>query len=368
MATGSVLGQRVGGGKSPVVLRNDVTFYDYDGTVVAAYTIAEAQSLTTLPDAPVHERLTFQGWSHELSQVNALTRPMNIGATYITTDGKTHLIADIFSGAEMVLNFTVTQPFEGEAEVDWGDGSAIEMVSVEEDGGKSLSHIFNETERYDISLYAPVGCEIMLGANGKALMDGNEEDRLRIVEIGERTGLAEYAFYYSMLLNAILFPPHISSFGFMNTFERCGVSFIIYPQIVDETGEGPFWNSNIIEMVIRSGSQLGPAAFHGAPLFRLMLPDDIGPIIPEYAFVQLYCLSEATIPASVTGIEEGAFASCDRMKEYRFLPTSPPTLGDMAFYGIPDDCVIKVPVASLSAYQNDETWIREGLVSHLQGV
>lgn len=70
------------GGSSAPVSASDVTFYDYDGTVVASYTLAEAQALTALPDGPTHKGLTFQGWNWTLADINALTRPMNVSAMY----------------------------------------------------------------------------------------------------------------------------------------------------------------------------------------------------------------------------------------------------------------------------------------------
>ena len=42
----------------PVSLK-DVNFYDYDGTLVASYTLSEAQALTALPNGPTHEGLIF---------------------------------------------------------------------------------------------------------------------------------------------------------------------------------------------------------------------------------------------------------------------------------------------------------------------
>ena len=78
-----------GGGSS--ASPKDVNFYDYDGTLVASYLLSEAQSLTALPDGPTHNGLTFQGWNYTLEKVKAFTRPMDVGAMYITNDGATRL-------------------------------------------------------------------------------------------------------------------------------------------------------------------------------------------------------------------------------------------------------------------------------------
>lgn len=73
----------------------DVNFYDYDGTLVASYTIEQAKTLSQLPPAPDHSQdevpLTFQEWNYTLEEINALDHIADVGANYITTDGKTYI-------------------------------------------------------------------------------------------------------------------------------------------------------------------------------------------------------------------------------------------------------------------------------------
>lgn len=72
----------------------DVNFYDYDGTLVASYTIEQAKTLSQLPPPPDHSQdevpLTFQEWNYTLEEINALDHIADVGANYITTDGKTY--------------------------------------------------------------------------------------------------------------------------------------------------------------------------------------------------------------------------------------------------------------------------------------
>ena len=77
-------------GTNFIPVKKDVNFYDYDGTLVAGYTVSEAQALSTLPTAPTHTGLTFQEWNYTLAEINATVSSLDIGATYITTDGKSH--------------------------------------------------------------------------------------------------------------------------------------------------------------------------------------------------------------------------------------------------------------------------------------
>ena len=52
-----------GGGTAPSAKWNDVTFIDYDGSVLYSYSLEEAQTLTGLPALPTHDGLVCQGWN-----------------------------------------------------------------------------------------------------------------------------------------------------------------------------------------------------------------------------------------------------------------------------------------------------------------
>lgn len=79
--------------------------------------------------------------------------------------------------------------------------------------------------------------------------------------------------------------------------------------------------------------------------------------IGNYAFNYCQSLTNITIPSSVTSIGTYAFQGCAGMKEYHFLPTTPPTLSNTnAFSSIPSDCIIYVPSESLEDYQTATNW------------
>ena len=113
-----IIGQlAAGGGTIGAASSKDVNFYDYDGTLLYAYTLDEAHALTALPKAPAHEGLVFDGWNWALEKVQSLTRPMNIGAMYSTDDGSTRIYIHLNDGRTspmlgICVNGTVT--------VDWG--------------------------------------------------------------------------------------------------------------------------------------------------------------------------------------------------------------------------------------------------------
>lgn len=53
------------------VKRNDVNFFDYDGTLLYSYSWEDARKLTNLPEAPSHEDMSFVGWNYTLEDIKA---------------------------------------------------------------------------------------------------------------------------------------------------------------------------------------------------------------------------------------------------------------------------------------------------------
>lgn len=91
-------------------------------------------------------------------------------------------------------------------------------------------------------------------------------------------------------------------------------------------------------------------------LTNVTLPSNLQ-TISTYCFRNCFRLTSVTIPSGVTSIGNNSFYSCYGLKEIHMLPTTPPTLGGTsAFNGIPADCIIYVPSASLSAYQSATNW------------
>ena len=57
------------GGGDEGLKRNDVNFFDYDGTLLYAYTYEEACALTELPPLPVHDGLEVREWNYTLEDI-----------------------------------------------------------------------------------------------------------------------------------------------------------------------------------------------------------------------------------------------------------------------------------------------------------
>ena len=288
---------QTGGGGGTAVSAADINFYDYDGTLVAAWTLEELAGKTALPDNPSHPGLTAQGWNWTLENLKAANRPMNVGQMYITDDGKTRLYITIAAPGRQDVPLYISQSIANGVTIDWGDGSAAETLPGT--GNVHTAHHYADIGSYRITLSPASGCELGLGANSSsACVMGDTGingvvycNMLQKVEIG--SGVAS-----------------IGSYAFSSCYSLASVTV---PEGVTSIGSSAFYNC--------------------------------------------YSLASVTIPEGVTSIGSGAFSNCYGMAEYHLLAAEPPTLSSSnAFNNIPDDCVIYVPQGALAAYQSATNW------------
>lgn len=286
-----------GGGATSSVDLKDVNFYDYDGTLVASYTLAEAQALTALPDGPTHDGLVFQGWNWSLEKINALTRPLNVGAMYITDDGKTRLHIRVWDTARSHVPLYFSQTVANGVTIDWGDGSATETLAGT--GNVYTTHQYTAAGDYTITLDPEDGCTLGFGH-----------------------GLSAY-----------------SVMGSTGTKGR------IYCNMLKDFQIG----SNV--------TSIGAYVFANChSLASITIPDSVTSIGVR-AFQYCWSLASITIPDNVTSIGGSSFKYCYGAAEYHLKPTTPPTLSKTtAFDSIPSDCVIYVPQGCLEAYQTATNW------------
>lgn len=140
-----------GGGEIlPSAKLDNVTFIDYDGSILYSYSLAEAQALTELPALPTHNGLVCQGWNWTLDAIKALNRPVTVGAMYITDDGATRLHIRIATVGRMTVPLYIGQTVANGVSIDWGDGSTAETLSGI--GNVNKSHTYADPGDYVISL------------------------------------------------------------------------------------------------------------------------------------------------------------------------------------------------------------------------
>lgn len=341
---------------SPVSAKpKDVNFFDYEGTLLYSYTLDEVQSLTDLPPAPKHSGLVFQEWNWSLSDIKALTRPMNIGATYITDDGKTRLHIRIWDIARPYVSLKLWQTVANGVNFDWGDGSPTETVAGTDT--VNISHTYTDTGDYVISLTVSDGCNVALGpTNNPGTVMAVGYQCLKGVYIGNNViGIPSYAFRNNHALSEISIPRSASSIT-ADAFLNCSsLKHITFPSGTPYFG-GANSSSSLTSVAIPNGISSVSGFGNDYALASITIPDGITEIVSS-AFQECSTLASIIIPASVTKIGAYAFASCYNMAEYHLLPVTPPTLANKnAFNGINSGCIIYVPKGRLGSYKTATNW------------
>lgn len=353
-----------GGSTNPTASPKEVNFYDYDGTILYSYTVEEAQALTELPPLPTQPGLICQGWNYDLATIKSHNRAVNVGATYITDDGKTRLYIRIATEGRMTVPLCLSQSKSNGVVIDWGDGSTTETAF----GKKAkISHTYANIGNYIITLNVISGT-LTLGdfATTYCVMGDTSTEAvycnmLQKVEIGNNTNIGSYAFGSCRSLTSITIPNTIINYINQFAFEFCSsLTSITIPNNVINLRYGIFSGCSSLASITVPNSVTSIDAYAFADCFLLAsitIPNSITSI-SLYTFYSCYSLASFIIPNSVTSIDGNAFNDCRGIAFYDFTShTSIPTLADTnAFTSIPSDCVIKVPAALYDEWIAATNW------------
>lgn len=184
---------------------------------------------------------------------------------------------------------------------------------------------------------------------------------------GSLTEIGNTACASCFALQSITIPNGVTSIG-TTVFNNCySLLSVIIPNGVTSVGSGSFQNCESLNSVVFSngmGSIPSSLVQGGHGLKSVVIPASVT-TISNSAFNACTCMASITIPNNVTTIGNSAFGGCYGMAEYHFLSTTPPTLGTNVFQGIPSDCIIYVPMASVEAYKTATNW--STYASQIQG-
>ena len=407
----------MGGGatSSAPVVRKDINFFDYEGTLVDSWTLEELPGKTSLPDNPSHLGLVAQGWNWTLDELKAEGRKMDVGQMYTTFDGKTRLYITIGENAMPdrpppmnLATIMFSQTISNGVTVDWGDDSEAQTFS--DVGVVTATHEYQAAGDYAISFAPTDGCEFRLGDSesykncvmGKS-SDLDSTNLLRGVAIGDNiAGLNTYSFQECKLLKTVSLPKTMTSIESSNAFDGCSsLRFIVVPSgtqlvygfsnanlsegvslppgvitIGEYAFKGCTFTSTCIPRGVTTISResfanckihsidlpdtltvIGNSAFKTCErLMKINIPNGVS-VIDSYAIGSCKSLQSLVIPAGVTEISGRAFYLSNRIREYHILPKIPPVLKSTDAFGYMSmDAVMYVPVGSLETYQTAENW------------
>ena len=360
----------------------DITFYDYDGTIVTSWTLEELATKTALPELPSHEGLICQGWNWSLADLKTTNRKMNVGAMYITDDGKTRIYIRLEEGRTSPMlgccpNGTVT--------VDWGDGTTPDTLTGTSIGTVKWTptHAYAAPGDYVIKLTVAGSMgfygERSTTAGGGLLRHSSSDDGrnagylngVKKIEIGRGVvRIAQYAFCACYSLGSVTIPSGVTRIEGGGFYHCYSLTSVAIPNSVTEIYAYAFnycysltsvaipnsvteWYSNIFA--------------YDYSLATVTIPNSIVTIKRE-EFYNCYSLISIAIPKSVTTIGRDAFAGCYGAAFYDFADAiSVPTLeATDAFTGIPTDCEIRVPAALVDAWKAATNW--STYANHIVGV
>ena len=371
-----------GGGTSPAPPKQ-VNFIDYDGTILYSYTKAEINAMTSesdLPAKPSHTGLTAQGWNWTLAQIKTqLTSAPDgyvwVGQMYITSSGDTEIDVTFVDGAR--LSPTLTIAVNGTVTVDWGDNTTADSVTgTSLSSRKAVPHTYANVGDYTITIHVVSGNFTFYGTSTYTLLRKDtvaNENRVysncvQSVRLGSGiTSIGSYAFSYCYSLASLTIPSTVTSIGNFAFYYCYSLASLTIPSTVTSIGNYAFsYCTSLASLAIPSGvTGFVTGVFNYCySLASLTIPSGVTGI-GDNAFYYCYSLASLTIPSTVTSIGNSVFQSCYGIKEYHIKPTTVPTGGTSMFDGIVSDCVIYVPSAKLTDYQEASNW--STYASYMQG-
>lgn len=236
---------------------SDINFWDFDGTLLYSWTLAELATKTGLPPLPSHDGLVCQGWNWTLQDIKDAGRELDIGALYITDDGKTRIYVDVDTETwdDFVLNYW--QSTKNATTVDWGDGTTPETKNA--DSYIEHRHVYASSGSYVITMSVKEGTTMWLGRDGWMLIAKGEADSgrctmLRRVEVGARvTGTDSQCFRNCCRLESVSHPQTTKIYT-DRAFEQCTQLRVLIAADMDEIRQTFYRCSNLRAIATPKGT------------------------------------------------------------------------------------------------------------------
>ena len=410
-----------GGSTTPVKINEkDVNFFDYDGTLIASYTVEEAKTLSTLPEPPKHAGLVFQQWNWTLDDVHTITEFADIGALYTTDDGATRLKIEVIDAARGDISLNFSQSVGAGTVIDWGDGGEPEA------SGDALicqmQHTYANAGTYIISMKPADNCTLRLGQSVSSPIIGgvttyNRVSPVLLLEayIGDRvTTLEAGAFSNHLSLKIVSMSMAVTGI-YTSVFRGCqSLSHINWPSTLSTVMGSAFYNCSAIRHISTPSSMVsirenalygcsslqsivintdgtclgllyecatlqrvsitcqkqkkfGDSMFYKSGITKITIPDHITELEAQ-AFDTCQRLSTVTVEGSISQVLANLFRNCYCLKTVDLSHcTAVPELSNVsAFNNTPKDLEILVPAALADEWKQATNWTT--LANKIKGV
>ena len=389
---------------------SDINFWDYDGTLLYSWTLAELTTKTELPPLPSHDGLICQGWTWTLQDIKDAGRELDIGALYITDDGKTRLYVDVDTETwdDFVLNYW--QSTRNATTVDWGDGTTPETKNA--DSWVEHRHVYASSGSYVITMSVKEGTTMRLGggSSGRLLIARGQTDigrcaMLAKVEIGERvTYITEGSFRGCVQLQSVSVPSGVL-FNPYRTFEQAASIRVVTVDFTNVIIQTFYYCTNLRAIASTKGTtqentyaiantavrqvNFDMTAANQAPALERVHIKAVNGQVGNFSICR--SLLEVTIPADATTFVAGAFQGDNALRRVTCLGdiasvsaqafqycyalryvdfthcTAVPTLANVnAFDETHPQLEIRVPASLVDAWKAATNW--SSLADHIVGV
>lgn len=384
----------------------DVNFYDYDGTILYSYSWDEALQLTEMPPLPSHDGLICQGWNWTLEEMQANEGMCDVGAMYITDDGRTRLYIDVEDDEtedDLSIDLYFSNTDTPTIKIYWGDKTE---ETYEVTNNTFYTHKYSSKGKYVIEIEV-LNNRLSIGQTNIGLCGSNyiKSRKVQKIELGNNIVLTKpkclqyllnlysitipidvvignhaNCFLYSQLRH-ISFPPNMTNNigGFEGCVQLATISFS--PNMKTTVGftgmfalkrlvfsKGTFLNTNqllalnahsirlIYNITIQDYSHHSFATCRN--LASLPHIEGTHTTIGDSFCANCWSLQKFECANSVTSIAQNAFQNCYSMRYYDFTKLSAvPTLANAnAFTGMPADCEIRVPMALVDEWKAATNW------------
>ena len=204
-----------------------------------------------------------------------------------------------------------------------------------------------------------------------------------ITSLGDVELVADFAFFECIGLTSVTIPASVTSISFQAFCSCSSLESVVIPNGVESIGAQAFNQTLLTEVVLPASlhsMEYNPFGIAGNNIIKVSSGNEfykidgnclieiatnklvsgfLDSVIPSYVTVignrafSVQGLTDVTIPAQITSIEEFAYYHTNIKPNVIVLPTIPPVLGEYAFYGIN---TITVPTGCGEAYKAADGW------------
>lgn len=310
------------------IKEKEINFFDYDGTLLYAWSLEELVEKENLPDLPTQDGLICQGWNWTLDDLKLQNTPMDVGATYTTIDGKTRIYIRLEEG-RLSPTLGIGQSISNGIEIDWGDGYTETSNNITGNTSSiNMQHTYPQEGDYIITLTPLNNCIMYFigtstlyskvlwnGVSSSANFNRVYQNAIQKIELGENVYLQNYALHSTVNLKTINLPNdvkmptgNVSGYILQNNYS---LSFICFPKTLKTI------NGNICA--------------YCKSLKNISVPKEITKI-PSYFVNSCFALKRLTLSNNIIDLGTNCLQNCEKI-ESLFIPNSVKTIGSNAMTG-----------------------------------